>query len=399
MFLCRQLVHVGRVFNNSLSRFFSTSNLDCRPLALRVRVDFLIRLSDLDTAARHARLAAFSNTRVYDDATDQFNISCTCNAIIGAMCEAKRYIDALDLFHYFFRESNIKPERGYFNHIIKYHLDQGRVDEALNIYDSSLANSASKSLIAKGLVDAGRLDEAINLLKPSGFFFSLSSDVSKCLIPGLLGRGDVEKANEELAELKGITTVYDAGYNDVANVSSAFMEYWFEQGNEEEAMKCYNNLKLVKDANATTVNTLLDLLLRYGKKTEAWSLFDQVLDSDEMFNLDQDTLNIMVNECFNMGRFDQAIQTFNKVKASKLNCAHVRCYRNIITRFYECGMLLEAERFFEEFCLDKLAHPDVSIYTTMIDAYLKAGRTVDALRMSNRMVDAFLGQVAWLACV
>jgi pentatricopeptide repeat protein len=43
--------------------------------------------------------------------------------------------------------------------------------------------------------------------------------------------------------------------------------------------------------------------------------------------------------------------------------------------------------------------PDVFTYTTMIDAYLKAGKTEDALRISNKMVDAFLGQVAWLACL
>ncbi|XP_019082358.1 PREDICTED: pentatricopeptide repeat-containing protein At3g60980, mitochondrial-like [Camelina sativa] len=184
------------------------------------------------------------------------------------------------------------------------------------------------------------------------------------------------------------------------NMTSAFMEYWFEQGNGEEAIKCYNIVKqLVKVREATTVNTLLDLLLKYGRKTEAWSLFNEVLHSEELRDFNQDTLNIMVNECFKMGQFDQAIQTFNKVKASKLKYTLVSCYRNIITRFYERDMLLEAEQFFEELCLDRLAYPDVSIYTTMIDAYLKAGRTVDALRTSDRMVDAFLGRVAWLACL
>ncbi|KFK35295.1 hypothetical protein AALP_AA5G266100 [Arabis alpina] len=394
MFLSRsQVVLVCRGFHNSLSRFFSSSNLDCRPLALRVRVDFLIRLPDLDTAAKHARLAAMSSTR---DPADQFNITCTCNAIIGAMCEAKRYKDALDLFHYFFRESKIKPERGYFNPIIKYHLDQGRLDEALNLYNPSLANSASKSLIAEALVDACRLDEVISLLKPRGGF--LSSDVSKSLVRGLLLRGDLEKANEVLGDIMGITHVHDTGYDDVANVSSVFMEYWFEQGKEEEAIKCYNNVKLRKGTKATTVNTLLDLLLKYGRKTEAWSLFKEVLDSEEMFILNSDTLNIMVNECFKMGRFDQAVQTFNKVKASKSNYIQVSCYTNIITRFSECGMLLEAEQFFQKFSSDRV-HPDVSTYTIMIDAYLKAGRTEDALRISNRMVDAFMGEVAWLACL
>ena len=33
-------------------------------------------------------------------------------------------------------------------------------------------------------------------------------------------------------------------------ISSAFVEYWFEQGKEEEAMKCYNHVKLRKDTKA-----------------------------------------------------------------------------------------------------------------------------------------------------
>lgn len=87
---CRRLVLTGRGFNNSVRSFSSVvkkdpslSKLDCRPLALQARVDFLIRLGDLDTAAKHARLSV--------QCTD--NIICinqTCQAIIGAMCEAQR---------------------------------------------------------------------------------------------------------------------------------------------------------------------------------------------------------------------------------------------------------------------------------------------------------------------
>lgn len=56
-----------------------------------------------------------------------------------------------------------------------------------------------------------------------------------------------------------------------------------------------------------------------AKKTEAWTVLEKVLDSEEMHNLDSDTLNIMVNECFKMGRFNQTIfHNFNTVKALKL---------------------------------------------------------------------------------
>jgi len=143
----------------------------------------------------------------------------------------------------------------------------------------------------------------------------------------------------------------------------------------------------------------LALFLKYGKKKEAWSLFDEVLYSEEMKNMGEYTLNIMVNECFKIGRFDQAIQIFYKTKALKLKNPDVTCYRNIITTLNKQGVLFEAEYFFEEMCSDRLVPPDVFTYTTMIDAYLKAGKTEDALRISNKMVDAFLGQVAWLACL
>ncbi|KAG7594944.1 Pentatricopeptide repeat [Arabidopsis thaliana x Arabidopsis arenosa] len=408
MIFCRRLVLTGRGFNNSVRSFSSVvkkdpslSKLDCRPLALQARVDFLIRLGDLDTAAKHARLSV--------QCTD--NIICinqTCQSIIGAMCEAKRYKDALDLFHYFYRETNITPYFGYLNHIIKLHLDQGRLDDALNVYDSSLANDVTESLISKGLVDAGRLDEAMDRLKPIGFpnlssnmckFSYLSSDVCKPLLEGLLRQGDVEKVNEVLGDVLGSSHVYDDRYDRVAIFSYTYMKYWFEQGNEEKAMDCYSLLQLGKLREATAVNALLVLFLKYGKKTEAWSLFNEVSHSEGMNNFDENTLNIMVNECFKIGRFDWAIQIFYKVKASKLKNPDVTCYRNIITRLNKLGILFEAEYLFEEMCSDRLVPPDVSTYTSMIDAYLKAGKTEDALRISNKMVDAFIGQVAWLACL
>ncbi|XP_010413076.1 PREDICTED: pentatricopeptide repeat-containing protein At3g60980, mitochondrial-like [Camelina sativa] len=393
MFLCRRLVLSS--FRSFSSVVKKDPSLDYRPLALQARVDFLIRLGDLDTAAKHARLAGqYSSYYI-------IGLNETCQAIIGAMCEAKRYEDALDLFHYFYRDSKIAPCHGYFNHIIKLHLDQGRLDDALNLYDSSLANHVTQSLISKGLVDAGRQDEVMDLLDQPRSFSNLAWDENVYKPPqleGLLRQGDFEKADEVLGHLLGSSHVHGDGYDRFAIFSHTYMKYWFEQGKEDKAMHCYSRLQLRKLTKATVVNALLALLLKYGKKTEAWSLFDQVLHSKEMHNLNHYTLNIMVNECFKIGRFDRAIQIFHKVKALKLKFPHA-CYRNIITRLNKQGILFEAEHLFQEICSDELVSPDVSTYTSMIDAYLKAGRTEDALRLSNKMVDAFLGQLARLACL
>ncbi|XP_010512832.1 PREDICTED: pentatricopeptide repeat-containing protein At3g60980, mitochondrial-like [Camelina sativa] len=318
------------------------------------------------------------------------------------MCEAKRYEDALDLFHYFYRVSKITPCYGYFNHIIKLHEDQGRLDDALNLYDSSL----TKSLISKGLVDAGRQDEVMDRLdQPRWRWFSNldwnANLYKQPLLEWLLRQGGFEKANEVLGRLLGSSHVHGDEYDRVAIFSHTYMKYWFEQGKEVKAMHCYGLLQLRKLTKDTVVNALLALLLKYGKKTEAWSLFDQVLHSKEMDNVNHYTLNIVVNEFFKIGRFDHAIQIFHKVKALKLNKnPHVvTCYRNIITRLNKQGILFEAEHLFQEMCSHELVSPDVSTYTSMIDAYLKAGRTEDALRLSNKMVDAFVGQLARLACL
>lgn len=49
------------------------------------------------------------------------------------------------------------------------------------------------------------------------------------------------------------------------------MEFWFENGNEKQALKCYSHLKLLfrKSKEASTVNALLKLLYRYGKKNRS----------------------------------------------------------------------------------------------------------------------------------
>ncbi|XP_023640433.1 pentatricopeptide repeat-containing protein At1g10270-like [Capsella rubella] len=428
MFLCRRLVLTGSAYHNSFRSLSSVVkkdpslyNLDYRPKALQARVDFLIGLGDLDTAAKHARLAGKASAG-YEDL---ICVKHTCQAIIGALCEAKRYKDALDLFHYLYRDSKVVRFDGYFNDIIRLHLDQGRLDDALNLYDPSRANVVTESLISKGLVDAGRLAEAMYLFKSSSstsnmhmLLFErtlLQGDVEKAneelreamdrlkptkytcmtsrvcmhLLEGVLRQGDVEKANEVLGYQLGRAHVSGVGYDDVAIFRYTYMKYWFEQGKEEKAMDCYSLLELGKLKEAPAVNAILLLFLKYGKKNEAWSLLDQVLHSQEMHNMNDYTLNIMVTECFKIGRFDRAIQIFHKVKALKLKNPDVTCYRNIITRLNRQGILFEAEHLFEEMCSDRLIRPDVSTYTAMISAYLKAGRTEDACDSLTRWLMHF----------
>ncbi|PPD98545.1 hypothetical protein GOBAR_DD04454 [Gossypium barbadense] len=123
-------------------------------------------------------------------------------------------------------------------------------------------------------------------------------------------------------------------------------------------------------------------------------LFQMLFPNTQAVN--SDTFNIMVNECFKLGNIEEAIKTFKKVgtkPGSKPFAMDVAGYNNIITRFCEHGMLSEAEKFFQELCGKSLT-PDVPMYRTMIDAYLKAGRVDDALRSFTKMVETGLRVVA-----
>lgn len=362
------------------------ANSDCRAVPLRERVDFLIRLSDLDTAAKHARLAPFAehDLQSYDSADDR-DVDWVCGAIIVAMCKAKRYKDALDLIRYFFNEHKMIPPKGSFNHVLKGVLD-----------DSS--NTTTILLGVKRLAQAGSFDEAMDPFRirccvrwVDRVPFGIHLDVSNSLIRGLLDIGEFKEALKLFGEIK----IRD-DHNRVAVASAIFMEYWFKKGKEDEAMECYNNVLalVLREIESTGAIALLEVLLKYDKKTQAWALFHHFLDMETPC-LDTETLcSTMVNECFKMGRFYAAIQTFKipwRLGASG--------FRNIITRFCELGLLYEAEHFFAEMQRDLSIDPDVSTYTVLMEAYVKAGRVDDVLRISNHMVDASLCQVAKLSCL
>ncbi|CAI9294207.1 unnamed protein product [Lactuca saligna] len=139
----------------------TTSALVGPRLSLHNRVQSLIRAGDLENASVVARQSVFSSTRptVF-----------TCNAIIGSMYRAKRYLDAIALFAYFFKQSNIVPNVVSYNFLIVSHCENGEVDKALEVYQHIKDNAPfSPSAVTfrhltKGLIDAGRIDEAVNLL-------------------------------------------------------------------------------------------------------------------------------------------------------------------------------------------------------------------------------------------
>ncbi|XP_023546091.1 pentatricopeptide repeat-containing protein At1g10270-like [Cucurbita pepo subsp. pepo] len=370
----------------------STSALVGPRLSLHNRVQSLIRAGDLDAASAVARHSVFSNTRptVF-----------TCNAIIAAMYRAKRYGDAIALFQFFFNQSNIVPNVVSYNNLINAHCDEGRVDVGLEIYRHIIANAPfSPSAVTyrhltKGLIDSGRIGEAVDLLREMlNKGHGADSLVYNNLISGFLNLENLEKANELFDELKERCLVYDGVVN------ATFMDWFFNKGKAKEAMESYKSLldrqfKMIP----ATCNVLLEVLLKHGKKTEAWTLFDQMLDNHTPPNfqaVNSDTFNIMVNECFKLGKFSEAVETFRKVGTqpkSRPFAMDVAGYNNIIVRFCEHGMMEDAETFFAELCSKSLS-PDVPTHRTLIEAYLKLEQIDDVLKVFNRMVDVGLRVVA-----
>ncbi|KAL0694496.1 hypothetical protein Bca4012_061676 [Brassica carinata] len=317
------------------------------------------------------------------------------------MCRAERYTDSISLFEYFFRRNRIVPNVVSYNQIINAHCDEGHVEEALEVYRYMLANapfapsSVTYRHLTKGLVRAGRIGDAASLLREMmSKGLAADSVAYSNLIRGFLDLGELDKADEFFDELKSKCTVYDG------IVNATFMEYWFERGKDKEAMEAYRSLLDEKfRMYPHTGNVLLEVFLKYGKKAEAWALFDEMLDNHtppSILSVNSETVSIMVNECFKMGRFEEAVDAFKKVGSKPTSRPFVMDYVgycNIVTRFCEHGMLPEAERFFAE-GVSKSLPPDAPSHRAMIDAYLKAERIEDALRMLNRMVDVNLRLVA-----
>lgn len=389
------------------------SNPDCRPITLGFRVWYLIvSVGDLDTAAEYARLAAFS--RIKGEATES-----TCELIIRSMCLHKRHKDAYDLYDFFFNKHKLIPTNDCCNCIIESRFQQGLVDEALDFHRSIISprgypNEDTLRVLTKGLVQCGRLDQAKAFLKAEKFPYSNRPDhvAFNNLIQGFLDIGNLDKANLVLDEFKqawsdwsdfalswhkpnSLSLEYE---QKVAFLMTTFMEYWFKQGKEMEAMKCYercvvaNKLSVCSD----TGSALLKILLKYGKKTHAWALYHDMFDQSQSgissLRLDSGMVDKMVDECFDIGRCSQAIETYNKARTNNKFLDNTY----IITRCCENGMLSEAESLFAVSLGRGFGGTDVAIFKTMIASYLNAGRVDDALKTSNMMIDSSLIEVSKL---
>ncbi|KAL7237913.1 hypothetical protein ACSBR2_004087 [Camellia fascicularis] len=366
----------------------STSALVGPRLNLHNRVQSLIRAGDLHHASVVARQSVFSNTRptVF-----------TCNAIMAAMYRSKRYDDAVALFQFFYNQANIVPNVVSYNVLINTHCDSGRVDVALDVYRHILANApfspshVTYRHLTKGLIDAGRIGEAVDLLREMlNKGHGADSIVYNNLILGFLNLDNLDKANELFDELKERCLVYDGVVN------ATFMDWFFNRGREKEAMESYKSLldrqfKMIP----ATCNVLLEVLLKHGKKTEAWALFDNMLDTHTpptFQGVNSDTFNIMVNECFKLGKISEAFDVFKKAgkkAGSKPFAMDVAGYNNIITRYCEHEMMEDAEKMHVELSSKSLS-PDVNTYKTLIDAFFKVGRVDDALQKYSKMVEAGL---------
>ncbi|XP_023636131.1 pentatricopeptide repeat-containing protein At3g60980, mitochondrial [Capsella rubella] len=358
MSLIRRL-NLGRRFCTAVPRRAEDimSNPDCRPKQLCLRVWYLIRfVGDLDTAAKYARLA------VYSRRNSEFTTT-TCQFIIEGMLRDERCEEAADLHYFLFNKHKLRPnvhcansifksslkiQRGFFTFDRVFNLHKEAV-KSVKLYD--YPSTDSFRVMTKGLVHSGRLDLAKAVLEDKTVDRIIYPDhvAFNNLIRGFLGLGNLDEANRLLLEFKRLfynalsVTKDDLHHsnfeNRVAFLTATFMEYWFKQGRFSEAMETY------KEARAK--NHFLSDKYTITKCCEK--------GADSLF-------------------FD------------------VDGY--IITRCCENGMLSEAESVFVDSLAVDLGYIDTITFKTMIDAYVKAGRIDDAIKTSNKMIDATLKEVS-----
>lgn len=155
---------------------------------------------------------------------------------------------------------------------------------------------------------------------------------------GLLETRQLDKANELLDELKQRCLVHDGAAN------ATFKECYFNKAMESGKSLLDKQFKMVP----TTCNVLLEVLLKLGRKTEAWALFDQRLGNHTLPSfqaVNSGTFSIMVNDCVQLGKIEETIVAFNKVRTkanSKSFAVDVAEYNNVIARCCENAMLSKA---------------------------------------------------------
>lgn len=348
----------------------SIRDIDNRPISLRYRVTAMIEMSILDKASKLSRLAVLDEFRVDRDTVF------ICNSVIGAMCSAKRYDEALSLFNYFFNESETLPNVLSCNLIIKAHCDQGRLDDALELYRHILVDGRlvpgieTYMILTKALVDAKRFDEACDLVRSMSCCSFMVYDI---LIRGFLDIGKFVKASQILEELKGPSSKLARREYDkaIAIFNVSFMNYWFKQGKDEEAMEILAALEDSQLLKPIVGNRGLKVLVEHGKKTEAWELFGKMTEI-----YDSETIDIMSKD------FSEKTLPFKLLRKT--------CYRTMIASLCEHGKVFEAEELFDEMVTyvdgeDLLVGPDLSTFRAMINGYVKVGAINDAFQTLNMM--------------
>ncbi|CAF2099205.1 BnaA05g16910D [Brassica napus] len=333
-----------------------------RPVSLLYRVLTMIELSNVDGAVELVRLYVSKDDRPRHDTI------LICNAVIGAMCQAKRFRDGIILFHYFFNENNIVPNIVSFNHVIKAFCELGRVDDTLQLYRHAVPFGPDKEtfrLLTQALADAYGYREAscVRLCICS------TNEWSPMLVElrARLDQMDAEDADDYFHKNR---LIYDDDSDSprvFGSIATIFVEYWFKHGNEKKAMECYSSIR-------TWVSV----------KLEAHTLFEFMLKKPKRF--DSDTINIMVDYWF---------ETFNESQQQGRK-RMVGCYSNMIARLCDRGMMSEAEGLFEDMCsdIDLCPPPDVSTFRSMVNGYVRSGRVKDAIKISNKLAILKLRKVS-----
>jgi pentatricopeptide repeat protein len=137
-----------------------------------------------------------------------------------------------------------------------------------------------------------------------------------------------------------------------------------------------------------TCNVLLETLFKHDKHKEARDLWETMMDNHtppSFIGINAESYNVMVNQCFKEGKFQEAIEVFHR-QPRKNAQMDVGCFNNIIGKLCENGMHAEAEKLFEEM-ETKSVLPDVYTYTYLVDSCLKEGRVDDTMQYFYKMAD------------
>jgi pentatricopeptide repeat protein len=238
--------------------------------------------------------------------------------------------------------------------------------------------------LTKGLAAAGRIQDALDLVRDMlSRGQGADSLVYKNLIDGYIRLDDWDRAFELFAELREKTTVYDGV------VHTGIMEGYWSKGMDKEAMDSYRSLLDMNfKMTPATCNVLLQTLFKHDKHKEGDELWETMIDNHNppsFIGVNSESYTVMVNRCFNEGRFHDAIEVFHRLPRKNVQF-DVACYNNIIGKLCENGMLQEAEKLFEEM-ESKSVLPDVYTYTYIVDSCFKAGRVEDTMQYFHKMAD------------